>query len=104
MLPGEKVDAEIAQIRNVAVGKTVVSPPGHTAFTTPVELCTFIKKLRELSCGKPIGFKLCLGRREEFIKICEATVETGIFPDFITVDGGEGGTGAAPFDFYQLCR
>ena len=99
VLPGQKVDAEIAEIRHVEIGKTVVSPPGHSAFTTPTELCFFIAKLRELSEGKPIGFKLCLGRREEFVKICAAMQETGIFPDFITVDGGEGGTGAAPFDF-----
>lgn len=99
MLPGVKVDAEIAKIRRVEIGKTVLSPPGHTAFTNPKELCHFIMLLRELSGGKPVGFKLCLGRREEFIKICEAMIEAEIFPDFITVDGGEGGTGAAPFDF-----
>ena len=102
ILPGEKVNAEIAAIRRVPVGKTVISPPGHTAFTTPKELCLFIAKLRELSGGKPIGFKLCLGRREEFVKICEAMIETGVTPDFITIDGGEGGTGAAPFDFINF--
>lgn len=102
MLPGEKVTAEIARIRKVEVGKTVLSPPGHTAFTTPRELCEFIKKLRDLCEGKPIGIKLCLGRREEFLKICEAMIETQTFPDFITIDGGEGGTGAAPFDFINF--
>lgn len=102
ILPGVKVDKEIAEIRQVEIGKTVVSPPGHTAFTNPKELCEFIQDLRELSDGKPIGFKLCLGRREEFVKICEAINETQIFPDFITVDGGEGGTGAAPFDFINF--
>lgn len=99
MLPGVKVDQEIASIRRVEVGKTVLSPPGHTAFTNPDELCHFIQKLRVLTDGKPIGFKLCLGRREEFTKICESIKKTEIYPDFITVDGGEGGTGAAPFDF-----
>jgi glutamate synthase domain-containing protein 2 len=99
ILPGDKVNAEVASIRQVEIGKTVFSPAGHTAFTTPTELCEFIQKLRELSDGKPIGFKLCIGRREEFLKICEAMVATKITPDFITVDGGEGGTGAAPFDF-----
>lgn len=99
MLPGVKVDKEIAEIRRVEMGKTVLSPPGHTAFTNPEELCHFIKRLRELSGGKPVGFKFCVGRREEFLKICEAMIKTDIYPDFITVDGGEGGTGAAPFDF-----
>ncbi len=102
ILPGNKVDSEIASIRRVEIGKTVVSPPGHTAFTSPRELCEFIQKLRDLSDGKPIGFKLCLGRREEFLKICSAMVETKIYPDFITIDGGEGGTGAAPFDFINF--
>lgn len=99
VLPGVKVTEEIARIRRVPVGKTVISPPGHTAFTTPLELCRFIAELRELSEGKPIGFKLCVGRREEFLDICQAITDTGIAPDFITVDGGEGGTGAAPYDF-----
>lgn len=99
VLPGPKVTEEIAKIRRVPVGKAVISPPGHTAFTTPAELCQFVEELRRLSGGKPVGFKLCLGRRDEFIKICEAIRETGLAPDFITVDGGEGGTGAAPFDF-----
>lgn len=99
ILPAVKVDAEVASIRKVEIGKTVFSPPGHTAFTTPNELCEFIGRLRELSDGKPIGFKLCIGRREEFLKMCEAMAHTGILPDFISVDGGEGGTGAAPFDF-----
>jgi glutamate synthase domain-containing protein 2 len=98
-LPGVKVDEEISRIRRVPVGKTVISPPGHTAFTNPPEMCGFIQKLRDLSDGKPIGLKFCLGRREEFLQMCEAMVQTGVYPDFITVDGGEGGTGAAPFDF-----
>ncbi|RYZ94602.1 MAG: FMN-binding glutamate synthase family protein, partial [Proteobacteria bacterium] len=99
VLPAEKVSQEIADIRGVEVGKTVVSPPGHTAFSDPRGLCAFVQQLRELSGGKPVGFKLCLGRREEFMEICAAISQTKIYPDFITVDGGEGGTGAAPFDF-----
>lgn len=99
ILPGVKVNAEIAEIRRVPVGETVFSPPHHTAFRSPLELCFFIKRLRFLSGGKPIGFKFCLGKRDEFVKICEAMVDSGIYPDFISVDGGEGGTGAAPFEF-----
>lgn len=99
ILPGEKVTEEIAEIRDVPLGKDVLSPPGHTAFTTPREMMEFIKLLRDSSGGKPIGFKLCVGKRREFIAICKAMIETGITPDFITVDGGEGGTGAAPLEF-----
>ncbi|HEY4104362.1 MAG TPA: FMN-binding glutamate synthase family protein [Polyangiaceae bacterium] len=102
ILPAAKVSLEIAQIRNVALGRDVISPPTHRAFDTPVGLCEFIGKLRELSHGKPIGFKLCLGKRREFLAICKALVETGIHPDFITVDGGEGGTGAAPLEFSNV--
>ncbi len=102
ILPGVKVDQEIADIRHVPVGKTVISPPHHTAFRSPLELCYFIQRLRDLSGGKPVGFKFCLGRRDEFIKICEAMLESKIYPDFITVDGGEGGTGAAPFEFINF--
>ena len=99
ILPAAKVTQEIANIRLVEMGKDVLSPPYHTAFKTPIELMHFIKKLRELSGGKPIGFKLCVGRKLQFIAICKAMVKTGILPDFITVDGGEGGTGAAPLEF-----
>lgn len=99
ILPGSKNTAEIARIRGVEAGSTVLSPPVHSAFTTPKEFMYFIQKLRELSGGKPIGFKLAIGRRSEFISICKAMVETGIKPDFITVDGGEGGTGAAPLEY-----
>lgn len=102
MLPAEKVNEEIAKIRHVPVGKTVLSPPGHSAFSNPLGLCEFIQKLRELSGGLPVGFKLCIGRREEFIEICQAMKQTQIYPDFITIDGGEGGTGAAPFDFINF--
>jgi len=99
LLPGAKVNEEIARIRDVEVGKDVASPPFHSAFTTPLELVAFIKQLRVLSGGKPIGFKLCIGQKGEFIALCKAMVETEIYPDFITVDGGEGGTGAAPLEF-----
>ena len=96
ILPAAKLTQEIADIRHVPMGEDVVSPPGHSAFSTPLELLDFIEKLRELSGGKPVGFKLCIGRRDEFLAICKAMLETGKVPDFITVDGGEGGTGAAP--------
>lgn len=99
ILPAAKVTPEIAEIRHVEMGKDVMSPPFHTAFKTPIEMMHFIKQLRDLSGGKPIGFKLCVGRKLQFIAICKAMVKTGILPDFITVDGGEGGTGAAPLEF-----
>ncbi|MEK7690787.1 MAG: FMN-binding glutamate synthase family protein, partial [Bdellovibrionota bacterium] len=99
ILPGKKVTREIAEIRGVEMGKDVVSPPAHSAFSSPMELLAFIQKLRDLSDGKPVGFKLCLGKRREFFALCKAMKETGITPDFITVDGGEGGTGAAPLEF-----
>ncbi|MBC8258972.1 MAG: FMN-binding glutamate synthase family protein [SAR324 cluster bacterium] len=99
ILPATKLTEEIAKIRDVPMGHDVNSPPGHTAFSNPLELVEFIKELRELSGGKPIGFKLCVGKRREFLSICKAMHETGISPDFITVDGGEGGTGAAPMEF-----
>jgi glutamate synthase domain-containing protein 2 len=99
ILPAKKVTEEISKIRLVEMGKDVISPPFHSAFTTPEELLHFIKQLRDLSGGKPIGFKLCIGRKSQFLSICKAIVKTGIMPDFITVDGGEGGTGAAPLEF-----
>lgn len=99
ILPAAKVTDEIAKIRLVEKGKDVLSPPYHTAFQTPLELLNFIQKLRDLSGGKPIGFKLCIGQKSQFIAICKAMVKTNIMPDFITVDGGEGGTGAAPLEF-----
>jgi len=98
LLPGNKVTAEIAKIRGVEPGKDVVSLPWHTAFQTPVELMQFIARLREIS-AKPVGFKLAIGKRTEFLGLCKAMLQTGILPDFITVDGGEGGTGAAPVEF-----
>lgn len=99
ILPAEKNTAEIAAIRQVEAGTVVVSPSTHSAFSTPVGLMQFIARLRSLSDGKPVGFKLCIGRQSEFVAVCKAMVETGIYPDFITVDGGEGGTGAAPLEY-----
>ena len=99
ILPASKVTPEIAEIRGVPLGKDILSPPAHTAFETPLELAQFIGQLRELSGAKPIGFKLCVGKRREFLAIGKALIETGVLPDFITVDGGEGGTGAAPLEF-----
>ena len=99
VLPGPKVTPEIAATRGVPVGQTVVSPPAHTAFSTPLELMHFVATLRSLSGGKPVGFKLCIGARTEFLSICKAMLQTGITPDFIIVDGSEGGTGAAPQEF-----
>ncbi len=99
MLPASKVTKEIAEIRGVPIGEDVISPSGHSAFGTPVELLHFIQELRDLSGGKPVGFKLCVGRHEEFVSICKAIIQEQIYPDFISVDGAEGGTGAAPLEF-----
>ena len=99
ILPKEKLTEEISKIRHVPMGKDVISPPGHTAFSTPKELCYFIKQLRDLSGGKPVGIKLCIGRESEFISLCRAIIETNIAPDFMAIDGSEGGTGAAPLEF-----
>lgn len=99
ILPARKVTEEISKIRGVPMGQDVISPPAHSAFSTPVELMEFVKRLRDLSDGKPVGFKLCVGKRSEFIAICKAMIKTGITPDYIAVDGGEGGTGAAPLEF-----
>ncbi|MES2277354.1 MAG: FMN-binding glutamate synthase family protein [Bacteroidota bacterium] len=99
ILPAAKVTPEIARIRLVEMGHDVVSPPAHTAFSTPLQMMHFVQKLRDLSGGKPVGFKLCVGHKSEFLAICKAMIETGVYVDFITVDGGEGGTGAAPLEF-----
>lgn len=99
ILPAIKNTQEIATIRGVEPNTTVLSPPSHSAFSTPLEMMEFIALLRKKSAGKPIGFKLCVGRQSEFVALCKAMVQTGIKPDFITVDGGEGGTGAAPLEF-----
>jgi len=99
VMPAAKVTAEIAGIRGVPEGVKCVSPPYHSAFSTPEELLGFVADLRRMSGGKPTGFKLCVGRPTEFLSICKAMVETGIHPQFILVDGAEGGTGAAPLEF-----
>jgi glutamate synthase domain-containing protein 2 len=99
VLPGPKVTPELAAARGVPMGVDCVSPACHSAFTTPIEMMHFIARLRELSGGKPVGFKLCIGHPWEFMAICKAMLETGIRPDFVVVDGAEGGTGAAPLEF-----
>jgi glutamate synthase domain-containing protein 2 len=99
MLPGAKVTREIAEARGVPIGRDCISPPGHSAFTTPIGMLEFLARLRERSGGKPVGFKFCLGHPWEFFAICKAMLKTGITPDFIVVDGAEGGTGAAPVEF-----
>ncbi len=99
MLPGEKVTKEIADIRGVKIGETVISPPSHEGVKTPNDLINFIVQLRDLSGGKPVGIKLCVGQKSEFIALCKAMVKRKNGPDFITVDGAEGGTGAAPLEF-----
>lgn len=99
ILPASKNSVEIAEIRSLEPHTQVNSPATHSRFSTPIELLEFIQELRTLSGGKPVGFKLCVGRRSEFIAICKAMIKTGILPDFITVDGGEGGTGAAPLEY-----
>lgn len=99
ILPAKKATLEIAAIRNIEPHKDVLSPPYHKAFNTPRGLLEFVQQLRELSKGKPVGLKLCVGHQAEFLSICKAMVDTGIIPDFISIDGGEGGTGAAPLEF-----
>lgn len=99
ILPKAKITREIAEIRGVGMDKDVNSPPAHTAFDGPISLMKFVAQLRELSGGKPVGFKLCVGNKQDFDSLCEAMRLTKTLPDFITVDGGEGGTGAAPLEF-----
>ncbi|HEY4080678.1 MAG TPA: FMN-binding glutamate synthase family protein [Burkholderiaceae bacterium] len=99
VLPGAKVTAEIAAARGVPIGRDCISPASHSAFSTPIEMMRFIERLRELSGGKPVGFKLCIGHPWEWFALTKAMLETGITPDFIVVDGAEGGTGAAPLEF-----
>ncbi|WP_405492521.1 FMN-binding glutamate synthase family protein [Nocardia sp. NBC_00511] len=99
VLPAAKVSAEIARFRGVPEHEKCVSPPAHSAFTTPRELIRFVARLRDLSGGKPVGFKLCVGSRIEFLAICKAMLAEGAAPDFILVDGAEGGTAAAPLEY-----
>ncbi|AMN67027.1 FMN-binding glutamate synthase family protein [Psychrobacter sp. P11G5] len=99
VLPAEKITQEIADTRQVPTGQDCVSPSSHTAFSTPRELVTFWQQLRELSGGKPVGFKLCIGQPWQFMAIVKAMIEADNYPDFIVIDGAEGGTGAAPVEF-----
>ena len=99
VLPAAKVSEEISKIRGVPMGEDCISPAYHRAFSTPLEMMAFIGEMRRLSGGKPAGFKLCIGHPWEFLAICKAMLQTGIYPDFIVVDGNEGGTGAAPLEF-----
>jgi glutamate synthase domain-containing protein 2 len=99
VLPAAKVSAEIATIRGVPAGKDCISPARHSAFSTPIGLLRLLADMRRWSGGKPVGFKLCIGHPWEFLAICKAMLETGICPDFVVVDGTEGGTGAAPLEF-----
>jgi glutamate synthase domain-containing protein 2 len=99
ILPGPKVTAEIAAARGVKEGESCISPSSHSAFSTPIEMMHFVKQLRDLSGGKPVGFKLCIGHPWEWFGIVKAMLETNIYPDFIVVDGSEGGTGASPVEF-----
>src|SRR5690606_4664976 len=98
-LPAAKNTPEIAAIRKVEPHTTVASPPSHSAFSDQFTLLLFIEKLRVLSAGKPIGIKLCLGNKEEFEMLCLEMKHNNLFPDFIAIDGAEGGTGAAPLEF-----
>ena len=99
MLPASKISAEIAAARGIPMGHDCISPAAHSAFTSPVQMMEFLGKLRNLSGGKPVGFKLCIGHQREFMCMVKAMLDTGIVPDFIVVDGTEGGTGAAPLEF-----
>ena len=99
VLPAAKVSEEISKIRGVAMGEDCISPATHRAFSTPLQMMAFVGEMRRLSGGKPTGFKMCIGHPWEFLAICKAMLETGIYPDFIVVDGNEGGTGAAPLEF-----
>jgi glutamate synthase domain-containing protein 2 len=101
LLPKAKVTRAIAEARGLPFPavEDCNSPPAHSAFSTPRGLCEFLQRLRELSGGKPVGMKMCVGQPEDVSAVIHAMLQTGIFPDFITVDGGEGGTGAAPSEF-----
>ena len=99
ILPKEKITEQIAQVRGIPRDRDCVSPASHSAFSTPLEMMAFIRQLRELSGGKPIGFKLCIGQPWEFMAIVKAMLQTETYPDYVVVDGTEGGTGAAPIEF-----
>jgi len=99
VLPAAKVSEEISKIRGVPMGEDCISPATHRAFSTPLEMMAFVANMRKLSGGKPAGFKMCIGHPWEFLAICKAMLESGNYPDFIVIDGNEGGTGAAPLEF-----
>ena len=99
VLPAAKVSEEISKIRGVPMGEDCISPATHHAFSNPIEMMQFVANMRRLSGGKPAGFKMCIGHPWEFLAICKAMLKTGIYPDFIVIDGNEGGTGAAPLEF-----
>ena len=99
VLPAAKVSEEISRTRGVPIGQDCISPSGHSCFSTPIGMMEFIGEMRRLSGGKPTGFKLCIGHPWEFLAVCKAMRTTGIYPDFIVIDGKEGGTGAAPLEF-----
>lgn len=99
VLPAAKITQEISEARGVPMGVDCISPASHSAFSTPRELMLFVKHLRDLSGGKPVGYKFCVGSRTDVLAMCKAMLETGIMPDFITIDGAEGGTGAAPLEY-----
>lgn len=99
VLPASKITEEIAAARGVPMGEDCISPACHPEFSTPIEMCQFVARLRELSGGKPVGIKLCVGHRREFMCMVKAMLETDIVPDFMVIDGKEGGTGAAPVEF-----
>ncbi|MGY2810869.1 glutamate synthase domain-containing protein 2 [Bradyrhizobium sp. USDA 4506] len=99
VLPAAKVSEEISKIRGVPMGEDCISPAYHKAFSTPLQMMEFVARMRQLSGGKPAGFKMCIGHPWEFLAICKAMHESGLYPDFIVVDGNEGGTGAAPLEF-----
>ncbi len=99
MLPAAKITTEIAEIRGIPMGQDCISPPGHSAFFTPIELMEFIDQLRQFSGSKPVDFKLCIGHRREFMCLVKAMLAADIYPDYIVIDGKEGGTGAAPLEF-----
>ncbi|MEB3766720.1 FMN-binding glutamate synthase family protein [Acinetobacter sp. MD2] len=98
ILPKNKISKEIAEIRGISQNEDCISPARHSSFNTPIEMMQFLQKLRNLSEGKPVGFKLCIGQPWQFMSIVKAMLETQIIPDFIVVDGSEGGTGAAPIE------
>lgn len=99
VLPAQKITPEISRIRGIPMGRDCLSPPTHSVFSTPRGLLDFVQRLRDLSGDKPVGFKICIGQHVEFMAICKAMLASNIYPDFITVDGAEGGTGAAPLVF-----